>query len=307
MCRPGGEILKYSAVRPLCRENPTGPRRRRIRRKSMFRLTRDVRFAVHPHSLAAGAVEGRNGFAGKPPITGLGQPYYRLSVTVAGPLQPNTGYLLNIRTIDEAVRTAVIPLVSSAVRHGGGDGGGIVIKDCFQALAGALAPTRVEAMELHLSPFTSLSTSADPAGGGDGQMVFLHHTFEFAASHRLHNPAFSDEQNREIFGKCNNPHGHGHNYVLRVTLRGRPDGEGRLISIEDLERIVDDEVIEPFDHRHLNVEVAEFGDLNPSVENIARVIFERLRKPLETAGSRLHAVTVWETPKTSAEYRGGAD
>ena len=125
----------------------------------------------------------------------------------------------------------------------------------------------------------------------------------FNAGHRLHSPAFSDEENRRLYGKCNNPSGHGHNYVLRVTLRGEPGTDGRVMSIPDLERIVEQRVIEPFDHRHLNMEVPEFAELNPSVENIARVVYGKLERPLAEAGGTLDAVTVWETPKTCCEYR----
>jgi 6-pyruvoyltetrahydropterin/6-carboxytetrahydropterin synthase len=269
----------------------------------MFRLSRDVRFAIHPGEPDDAPAWGHNGYAGKPPSTGLGQCYYRLCVTVAGEPAADTGYVINIRTIDEAVREKALPLLRSAVRQRSEESGGAVLLACFRALQDCLQPHRLETAELHLSPFTSLATSAELASPQETPMVLLHHMFEFAASHRLHNPAFSDEENQQAFGKCNNPHGHGHNYVLRVTLRGRPEGQGALLSVEELERIVDERVIEPFDHRHLNLEIPEFAELNPSVENIARVVFDKLAAPLDQAGGRLEAVTVWETPKTWCEYR----
>ena len=271
----------------------------------MFRLSRDVRFAVDPGEAPDGPAQGRNGYAGKPPVTGIGQLYYRVTVTVAGEPAADTGYVINIRTIDEAVRDQAVPMIRRAVRDAPlGWGAAGLVAGCFRALRESFLPLHLDGLELHLSPFTRLATSAALMGDQDSPMVLLHHTFEFAASHRLHNPAFSEAQNLEAFGKCNNPHGHGHNYVLQVTLRGgQIDAGGMVMAVAELERIVEERVIDPFDHRHLNLEVAEFRTLNPSVENIAKVIFGKLQPALAEAGGNLDAVTVWETPKTWCEYR----
>ena len=133
-------------------------------------------------------------------------------------------------------------------------------------------------------------------------MTRLTRRYPFSASHRLHSDLLSSEANAELFGKCNNPYGHGHNYVLRITLRAEADAS-LLSDLRDFERVVDAAVIQPFDHKHLNVEVPEFANLNPSVENIAMVAYRKLRGPLATAGLTLDAVTVWETPRTWCEYR----
>jgi len=131
-------------------------------------------------------------------------------------------------------------------------------------------------------------------------MVICTKTFGFSAAHRLHSEALSEEENRAVFGKCNNPHGHGHNYTLEVTIRGEVDPRsGELMNYNLLEAIVQDEVIERFDHKHLNEEVAEFRGLNPTGENIAKVIWDLLRPRL---GERLVKVGVWETPKSLFEY-----
>ncbi|RME41388.1 MAG: 6-carboxytetrahydropterin synthase [Planctomycetota bacterium] len=134
-------------------------------------------------------------------------------------------------------------------------------------------------------------------------MVELTRAFEFSAAHRLWSETLSDEENLRIFGKCSNPHGHGHNYVLEVTVGGTPDEvTGTLIGPPELDRVVRERVIDPFDHKNLNVEVPEFCTINPSVENIARVIWDRL---VEVLGpQRLARVRVWETAKTYAEYAG---
>ena len=133
-------------------------------------------------------------------------------------------------------------------------------------------------------------------------MVRLSQTFEFCASHRLHNPALSDEENRRTYGKCNNPAGHGHNYQVKVTLVGSPGADGILIPIPEMERIVSSNVIDRFDHKNLNEQTAEFKNLIPSVENIAKTIYRILKPNLTVADARLASVTVWETSKTWCEY-----
>ena len=133
-------------------------------------------------------------------------------------------------------------------------------------------------------------------------MVRLSQKFEFSASHRLHSDAMSDEENRKCFGKCNNPNGHGHNYEVQVTLTGQPDNDGMLIDIPSFERVVAGTVIDRFDHKNLNVELPEFRDLIPTVENIAMTIYRLLKPKFADAGAKLSGVTVWETPKTWCEY-----
>ena len=133
-------------------------------------------------------------------------------------------------------------------------------------------------------------------------MVRLSQTFEFCASHRLHSPALSDEENRRTFGKCNNPHGHGHNYQVQVTLAGTPDKFGLVMEVPAFEKIVKEKVIDRFDHKHLNIECPEFANVIPSVENIAKTIYGILKPAFAQADARLASVTVWETQKTWCEY-----
>jgi len=131
-------------------------------------------------------------------------------------------------------------------------------------------------------------------------MVSMSYDFEFSAAHRLYCPDLSDAENRRVFGRCMNAHGHGHNYVVRVTIRGRPDdATGALLPIGDVARVVNERVIDRFDHKHLNLDCPEFADLIPSVENITRVIFDKLRGGFGPAV--LERVRVYETPKTYAE------
>lgn len=125
----------------------------------------------------------------------------------------------------------------------------------------------------------------------------------FEAAHRLHNPDKSDDWNRQIFGKCNNPHGHGHNYVLEVTVEGEVDPDtGYLIDMKDLKEVLRTSVVDEVDHRHLNIEVPWLAGINPSAENLARIFYERVARKLD---ERLHlaSVTVHETHRNSASYR----
>lgn len=104
----------------------------------------------------------------------------------------------------------------------------------------------------------------------------------FNAAHRLHNPKWSDEKNISFYGKCNNPNYHGHNYDLEVTVIGVVDQEsGYLIDMKTLSDLIKSEILDKFDHKNLNLDVEDFKDLNPTAENIIKVIYNKLRKKLE--------------------------
>jgi 6-pyruvoyltetrahydropterin/6-carboxytetrahydropterin synthase len=127
----------------------------------------------------------------------------------------------------------------------------------------------------------------------------------FNAAHRLHNPRWSDEQNARIFGKCNNVNYHGHNYELIVQVTGAVDADtGYVIDMKVLSDLIKEEVIEPFDHKNLNLDTEEFSQLNPSAENIAIVIYEKLRKKLNTSLSL--KIRLYETERNFVEYPAGA-
>jgi len=126
--------------------------------------------------------------------------------------------------------------------------------------------------------------------------------YQFAASHRLHRPNFSEAENTRIYGKCSNPYGHGHNYVLEVTVTGAVDAAtGMIANLGQLDPFVAREVVEAFDHKYLNEEVAEFAENVPTAENICREIYRRL-KPFPAA--RLERVRLEETNKNSFEFDG---
>ena len=128
---------------------------------------------------------------------------------------------------------------------------------------------------------------------------------EFSASHVCRNPAFSGEENRRLYGPAANPYGHGHNYVLDVTLEGSPDpATGMVLDLKELKDILEHEVMVPFDHRFLNHEVQPFDRVIPTVENIAVEIWRRLATALASPKARLHAVRLYETPDLYVEYFG---
>jgi 6-pyruvoyltetrahydropterin/6-carboxytetrahydropterin synthase len=136
-------------------------------------------------------------------------------------------------------------------------------------------------------------------------MVFLTRKAEFSASHYYHNPEFSPEENKRIFGKCNNPNGHGHNYTLEVTVKGEVDHRsGFVVDLKQLKDIMNREVIDALDHRFLNKEIPEFSTAIPTTENLAINIWNRLQPKLTLAA--LHRIRVYETPDLFVDYYGEA-
>ncbi len=272
-------------------------------REIRFSIDRDWVRAAHGESGFERALPVTNSWGGWPSAVGIA-PYLVLRIVVSGMPDPVTGYLVNIQELDTLLRRDAIPaaarrLSASGVRLTGEQ----LVKDVHDEVAAQIAGgelgarrLKLESLRLWTTPYLSYSVVA-----GVGDMVELTQCFEFSASHRLHVPRVSDEENRRVFGKCNNPQGHGHNYQIEVTVAGEVSPKtGAVLPLPEFESIVKREVIDRFDHKHLNTDVAEFRDLNPSVENIARRIWELLDGKVSPA--RLHRVRVWETAKTYAEY-----
>ena len=140
-------------------------------------------------------------------------------------------------------------------------------------------------------------------------MIFLTRRATFSASHYYWNDAWSEEKNEQVFGKCARRSGHGHNYTLEVTVAGDPDAAtGFVVDLKWLKDVMEREVLEAWDHRHLNLEVPEFaaGKAVPTTENIAIAAWKRLEPAVSGAGgAQLSRVRVYETPEIFAEYRGG--
>jgi len=134
-------------------------------------------------------------------------------------------------------------------------------------------------------------------------MVLLTRKAEFSSAHYYYNESWSQQENEKVFGKCANRNGHGHNYTLEVTVAGEIDPvSGFVVDLKALKHIIDREVIQTYDHRHLNLEVPEFRSVVPTTENIAIAIWKRLEPKIP--GARLHRVRVYEMPDLFADYCG---
>ncbi|MBI1368927.1 MAG: hypothetical protein GC162_09775 [Planctomycetes bacterium] len=263
-------------------------------------LARTIRFCLAADGSLDVDAEVSNSFAAWPPMRGLGR-YYELTVTCVGDADRDTGYFMNIKRIDEAARTHALPAISAAAKRADAPLGRLMATmiSMLGASGGPLDRTVVK-VELRLTPTVSIGIEVS-----DMTHVLVSQQFEFAAAHRLHTPALSDTENREVFGKCNNPAGHGHNYRVEVTVRSPIDAAGHAIEVGALDKLVDVAVIEKLDHKHLNVDVPQFASLNPSVEHIAKVVYDMLESPVAKRGVKLEQVRVWETSKTVCTYRPG--
>jgi 6-pyruvoyltetrahydropterin/6-carboxytetrahydropterin synthase len=126
---------------------------------------------------------------------------------------------------------------------------------------------------------------------------------QFNAAHRVHNPALSDEENARLFGKCNNPNGHGHNYLLDVSVRGQIDPRsGYVIDLSVLKRIVEERVVSRIDHKHFNLDVEFMRGVNPTSENIVVALWRELEPSVRPG--QLVRLVLWETTNNYVEYTG---
>ena len=138
-------------------------------------------------------------------------------------------------------------------------------------------------------------------------MMLITRRAEFSASHYCANPALDRSENEALFGKASRPSGHGHNYVLEVTVAGEVDAvHGMIMDLKELKRIINDEVVEVYDHRFLNHEVPPFDQVIPTPENMAKEIWRRLETPVNARNCRLHGVRLYETPDLYVDYFGEA-
>ncbi len=263
----------------------------------MHTLARAVRFSVNPF-LPRQPV-GFNSYASKPPGEGLAF-FFELTVHLTGEVDPNTGFVVNVLDIDEQVIEYVVPIFAARVKEHFSRGGdlsleamGELLWSARDRLAGRFGAAEVTGVDLALNPYTKIAIDSKVQN-----MVYYSEKFEFAATHRLWNEALSPEENERVFGKCASPNGHGHNYTLEVTVV-MPEGYRQFRSGE-FERIVNDLFLRFVDHKNLNVDVAELGSANPTVENIAALAWEKLAGKFGEI--MLHRVTVWETDRTFCSY-----
>ena len=211
---------------------------------------------------------------------------YIVEVTIKGMVSENDGMVVNLVNLDRLLRNHVIvhydhkyinlqhPLFSNN-SHLQPSAENIAIQ-IWNALESHQKTIRLHRVRIH----EDAALFADYRG--ETQMVYLTKIYEFSASHRLHSQLLTDEENRETFGKCNNPHGHGHNYVLEVMIKGEVDPKtGMVANPECLDGVVQKQIFARFDHRHLNLDTPEFETLNPTSENFVKVIWNLLEQPLK--------------------------
>ncbi|KMY55826.1 6-pyruvoyl tetrahydropterin synthase [Bacillus sp. FJAT-27231] len=271
----------------------------------MILLTRKVEFsAAHSYRIDAWDEEtNRKAFGLCSNPNGHGHDY-TLEVTVKGDLNSSSGIVVNITDVDRIVKSVVleeldgkflnrehsffkehIPTTENIVNYIWNE-----LKDRFNGC-------KLDRIILHENPFLFSQK-------GENSMIQLTRKYHFSAAHRLHSDQLSDEENKEIFGKCNNPNGHGHNYVLEVTVEGEIDPvTGMIINLAQLDEIVDETIIQKFDHKHLNLDTEEFNGLNPTAEVMTIVFWELLQSRLPS----LSKVGLWETAKNYFEYGGPAE
>ncbi len=244
------------------------------------------------------------------------EPYghnYTLDVTVEGEIDPRTGIIVNIKELDLIVRQRVLQeldrkfLNRSVNFFCNRPVTAETLLECVHSLLNRQLPPIITLTGLRLEE-TPQHVAEWRASEGyeekDRPGMLLTRVYEFAASHRLHSPHLTDEENRELFGKCNYAHGHGHNYIVEVTVAGPVQPRsGRVIDEALLDDIVNAEVIDRYDHRHFNYDLPEFADLIPSTEVVTKMIWDRLQSHIH-APARLYRVIVRETARNIFEYRG---
>lgn len=264
----------------------------------MNKLIRQVRFSVNP--FLASQVEGANSFSSKPAGEGLAV-FLELGVGVVGAVDNGTGFVINVMDIDQAVRQYVVPAFTEQIKHAYENRHHIGFAKIAEFLrltkanlTGKLAGAYLTELSLMLNPFKKVAVDCE-----DMKMIYFSEKFEFAAMHKLWNEEFSPDRNFQVFGKCANPAGHGHNYVVEVTVK---IPEGTEFCVGDFEKIVDDELIKLIDHKNLNADVPYFVKAIPTVENISVFAWDQLKGKFKDI--KMHAVTIWETDKTSCTYYG---
>ncbi|HQI07699.1 MAG TPA: 6-carboxytetrahydropterin synthase [Anaerohalosphaeraceae bacterium] len=264
----------------------------------MHTLCRQVRFSVNP--LGPVSEAGFNSYASKPCGDGLAV-YLGLTVALRGRLDEQTGFVVNVSEIDRVVRGDIVPLFERKIRTDFQQARAIAMEDLFDLLEDSVKTLQrifetvsVNRLILALNPFRNISLLWE-----NGRMRTYKEQFEFAASHRLWNDKFSGAENFQRFGKCANPSGHGHNYILEVSVL-LPESMEESGWIGRFQKVVEEHFLSIVDHKNLNLDVAWFSKVNPTVENIASYAWQCLVGKFGQV--KLKKITVWENERTSCSY-----
>jgi 6-pyruvoyltetrahydropterin/6-carboxytetrahydropterin synthase len=264
----------------------------------MHRLVRNIRFSINP--FLPDDELGANSYASKPCGRGLSL-FFELIVGLAGQTKEDTGFVLNVSDIDRLVRAHAVPIFADRIRENFARSKHISLPELTRLLARVrdtlkdkFASAMLIELTLKLNPYRKIAFDCE-----DMKMFYFSEKFDFAAMHKLWNDKLSQKENFELFGKCANPAGHGHNYVLEVTIKAPTEQD---IRIGDFENIVDAQFVKLVDHKNLNQDVADFAEKNPTIENLAVLAWDRLVDKFSQA--KLHSITVWESDRTFCTYYG---
>jgi 6-pyruvoyltetrahydropterin/6-carboxytetrahydropterin synthase len=225
---------------------------------------------------------------------------YVLDVETRGPIDPATGMVVNIKDIDAVLQDRVVlPFNQKSLNDEVSEFSHRApsIENLLDVIRARLTdlPRGVDLVGLTLHETDRLSGNWTPTA------MTLTRTYEFAASHRLHVQELSQEENVALFGKCNNAMGHGHNYSLEVTVGGIPDQQsGMLCDLTLLDSVVEREIIDRYDHKNLNFDIAELAGQNPTSEVVGLAIFDRLQKAIP---DQLVKIKLHETARNAFEVR----
>jgi len=214
-------------------------------------------------------------------------------VTLEGAPCKQTGMLVNVTEIKKVVADA---LAGEDVRA---ESSGEVLRWARGIFCDKFKEFKVLRVRLDLHEDLSLAWE-----DGEKEMMEITVKYELAASHKLVRDEWDDDKNFSVFGKCSNPAGHGHNYLIEISLRGKPDERtGQIVGRSKVDEVVKREILEQFDHKNLNEDTDEFAEKMATVENMSKVFWDKLIGNFGTA--ELTRVRVWETPRTYADYTGG--
>jgi 6-pyruvoyltetrahydropterin/6-carboxytetrahydropterin synthase len=265
----------------------------------MHKLCRYVRFSINPFLPSEEA--GFNSFASRPAGDGLAV-YLELGVELEGQINKATGLIVNVSDIDRKVQDCAVGVFAQKIKtkynkaqHIGYNELTELLKIVWGKLANQFGESKLSKLSLKLCPFKTLWMEDK-----DCAMVYYSEKFEFAAAHKLWNEKFSEKQNIEVFGRCANPAGHGHNYIVEVTVKY---SAGQSFKTGDFEKVIDQKLIRAVDHKNLNSDLQEFQKITPTVENIAVFAWNKIVSQFKTPVV-LHCITVWETDKTYSSYYG---
>jgi 6-pyruvoyltetrahydropterin/6-carboxytetrahydropterin synthase len=278
----------------------------------MVLLTRRVRFSSgHRYWLSDLSADENKALFGP-----WASPYnhghnYVLDVSVRGKIDPSHGMVVNIKRLDDLLQDRVVSVFDQRSMNDEVDHfktHAPCLENVLLYLFDNLFDSKVECeidgvplevVDLRLEEMPTLWANFSPKN----QVMNLTRTFEFAASHRLNAPGLSHEDNVALFGKCNNLAGHGHNYLLEVTVEGQPDAQtGMLVDLGALDGLVDREVVHRYDHKNLSSDIPEFVERNATSEVVAAEIFSRLSHPIaKELGVVLSKVRLHETERNIFE------